>query len=131
MDVYLEPFIEVLQLLWQGVKVFDSFQGATFNLRAMCSWSIHDFLAYGLFAGCVTKGLAGCPTCGPTTKSWYSKKSRKSFCGNQQYLPQTHPYQWAQNAFNEETKNKVMLVRVIASHTMKWGKERKVWLQGP
>ncbi len=24
-DVYLEPFIEKLQLLWQGVKSFDSF----------------------------------------------------------------------------------------------------------
>jgi hypothetical protein len=74
-DVYLEPFIEALQLSWQGVKTFDSFQGATFNLRAMCIWNIHDFLAYGLFAGCVTKGLVGCPTCGPTTKSQYSKKS--------------------------------------------------------
>ncbi len=25
MDVYLEPLIEELQMLWQGVKTFDSF----------------------------------------------------------------------------------------------------------
>jgi hypothetical protein len=68
-DVYLEPFIEELQLLWQGVKAYDSFQGATFNLRAMCIWNIHDFPAYGLFARCVTKGLVGCPPCGLATKS--------------------------------------------------------------
>jgi hypothetical protein len=106
--------------LWQGVKAFDSFQGATFSLKAMCIWSIHDFLAYGLFVGCVTKGLVGCPTCGPTTKSWYSKNLKKIiYCGNLQYLPQTHPYQQAQSAFNGETKNKVVLVRVIALNTMK------------
>jgi hypothetical protein len=66
-DVYLEPFIEELQMLWNGVKVYDSLQGETFNLRVMCMWSIHDFPAYGLFAGCVTKGHVGCPSCGPTT----------------------------------------------------------------
>jgi hypothetical protein len=27
----------------------------------MCIWNIHDFLAYGLFAGCVTKGPVECP----------------------------------------------------------------------
>ncbi len=67
-DVYLEPFIEKLQILWKGVKALDSFQRATFNLRAMCMWNLHNFPPYGLFVGCVTKGLMGCPPCGPTTE---------------------------------------------------------------
>jgi hypothetical protein len=40
-------------------------------------------------------------------------------------------YRWAQSAFNGETKNRVVLVQVTTSNTMKWGKEWEVWLQGP
>jgi hypothetical protein len=56
-DVYLEPLIEELHILWKGVSTFDAHQGVTFSLKAMCMWNIHDFSAYGLFIGCVTKGL--------------------------------------------------------------------------
>ncbi len=42
-------------MLWKGVQAFDVTIGEKFNLRAMCVWSVHDFLAYGLFEGCVTK----------------------------------------------------------------------------
>lgn len=76
-DVHLESLVEELQILWKGVKALDSFQGATFNLRAMCMWNIHDFPAYGLFVGCVTKGLVGCPPCGPTIKYRHSRKFKK------------------------------------------------------
>jgi hypothetical protein len=52
-------------MLWNGVKTYYSLQGATFNLKAMCMWSIHNFPTYGLFTGCVAKGHVGCPSCGP------------------------------------------------------------------
>jgi hypothetical protein len=35
-DVYLEPLIEELQMLWNGIKAYDSLQGITFNSKAMC-----------------------------------------------------------------------------------------------
>jgi hypothetical protein len=54
-------------MLWNGVKTYDSLQKATFNLKVMCMWNIHDFPTYGLFVECVTKGNVGCPSCGPTT----------------------------------------------------------------
>jgi hypothetical protein len=76
-DVYLQPFIEKLQVLWNGVQTFDLFSKENFNLRAMCIWSVHDFLAYKLFIGCVTKGHVGCPPCGPTIDSCSSKKLKK------------------------------------------------------
>jgi hypothetical protein len=38
-DVYLEPLIEELKMLWNGVKAYDSLQGAAFNLRAMCMYT--------------------------------------------------------------------------------------------
>jgi hypothetical protein len=50
-DVYLQPMINELQLSWKGVVAFDAYLGAKFNLKAMCMWSIHDFLAYGLVVG--------------------------------------------------------------------------------
>jgi hypothetical protein len=44
-DVYLEPFIKELQVLWACVKTYDAYQWEPFNLRAMCMWNICDFHA--------------------------------------------------------------------------------------
>jgi hypothetical protein len=80
---YLEPLLEELQVLWQGIQVFDAYSRVTFTLKAMCMWSIHDFLAYRLFAGCVTKGHMGCPPCDLATESQSSRKLKKIlYCGN-------------------------------------------------
>ncbi len=54
-DVYLKPLIEELQILWKGVEAFVAYLGAKFNLKVMCMWNIHDFLAYNLLIGYVTK----------------------------------------------------------------------------
>jgi hypothetical protein len=62
-DVYLQPLIDELQLLWKGVVAFDAYLGAKFNLKAICIWSIHDFPTNNLFVGCVTKGRVGYPPC--------------------------------------------------------------------
>ncbi len=66
-DVYMQSLIEELQVLWTGVQTFDVFSKETFMLQAMCIWSVHDFLAFWLFARCVTKGHKGCPPRGPIT----------------------------------------------------------------
>jgi hypothetical protein len=42
MDVYLQPLIEELQMLWSGVKAFDVSSKESFNLRAMCIWSVRS-----------------------------------------------------------------------------------------
>jgi hypothetical protein len=47
-NVYLQPSIEELHVLWRGVKAFDAYSGARFNLNVMCIWSTHNFIAYGL-----------------------------------------------------------------------------------
>lgn len=56
----MQPLIEELQVLWQGVQAFNAFLGVPFTLKVVCIWSIHDFHAYGLFASYVTKGHVGC-----------------------------------------------------------------------
>jgi len=56
-------------------------------------WRIHDFPAYGLFARCMTKGLVGCPPCGPIIESQSSKKLKNVvYWGSCCYFPRNHPY---------------------------------------
>ncbi len=59
----------------------------------MCMWNIHNFLAYGLFARCVTKGLVVWLPFAPTTKSQSCKKFKKDvYCGSFCYLLRNHFY---------------------------------------
>jgi hypothetical protein len=92
-DVYLRPLIEELQLLWSGVQTFDVHSKESLNLRATCNWTMHDFLAYILFASCVTKGHVKCPPYGLVTCSFSYKKLKKMiFYGSRHYLPKSHLY---------------------------------------
>jgi len=48
-DVYLEPLIDELLLLWSGVPAVDMSnpaQASAFTLRGMLLWTIHDYPAY-------------------------------------------------------------------------------------
>lgn len=98
----------------------------------MCIWNVHDFPAFGLFAGCVTKGHKRCPPCGPTTESCSFKKLKKIiYCDNQCYLLRNHPYQRNKNVFNGETEIRNAPPQVLALNTIKWAQEQKLWLKGP
>ncbi len=80
MDTYMAPLIEELQELWRGVIAFDvsiEVGKQSFKLQGILMWTIHDFPAYGLIAGCVTKGYKGCPICGPAIVTQYSKHMKK------------------------------------------------------
>jgi hypothetical protein len=49
--------------LWVGVEAYDCHKKQKFNLRAAYLWSIHDFLAYGIFSGWCIHGNLTCPIC--------------------------------------------------------------------
>ncbi|CAL9002533.1 unnamed protein product [Prunus brigantina] len=67
-DIYLEPLIDDLALLWDGVDgVYDAFRQESFTLRAILLWTINDFPTYGNLSGCTTKGYYACPICGDKT----------------------------------------------------------------
>ncbi|XP_054793187.1 uncharacterized protein LOC129298770 [Prosopis cineraria] len=69
-DVYLEPLIADLKLLWEiGVEVYDAYKEEIFNLRAMLFGTINDFPAYGNLSGYSIKGQLGCPICEEETRS--------------------------------------------------------------
>ena len=82
-DVFMEPLIEKLLELWEvGVETVDTnaYRGSSnFNLRAILLWTMHDFPAYGIESGLVTKGFLGCPVCGPNTISRRSIALAKMF----------------------------------------------------
>jgi hypothetical protein len=51
MNIFLHLLMEELKELWRGVDAYDSHIKYQFNLCATYLWSIHDYLAYGKFAG--------------------------------------------------------------------------------
>ncbi|CAL9018478.1 unnamed protein product [Prunus brigantina] len=84
MNVYLEPLIDDLKSLWDGIRgVYDAHNGEYFTLRAALMWTINDFPAYGYLSGCVVKGYKACPICGDDTPS--HRRQRAAFNGKPEY----------------------------------------------
>ncbi|GJS84098.1 putative transposase-associated domain-containing protein [Tanacetum coccineum] len=50
-DVYLQPLIKKLKLLWAGVDAYDAFSKQHFKLRASLLWTVNDFPAYANLFG--------------------------------------------------------------------------------
>ena len=101
-DIYLQPLIDDLKLLWEGVDgVYDALSGEYFMLRAVLLWTINDFPAYGNLSGSVVKGYNACPICIDNTKPRYMKHCRKlSFMRHRRFLPPHHPYRKQKKAFD-------------------------------
>jgi hypothetical protein len=75
-DVYLQPLIDVLLELWEGVQTFDASSKEYFKLKAALMWTINDFPALAYLSGWTTSGRYACPSCGPATRSFHLKKLR-------------------------------------------------------
>ncbi|CAL9029977.1 unnamed protein product, partial [Prunus brigantina] len=103
-DVYLEPLIDDLKSLWDGIRgVYDAHIGEYFTLRGVLLWTVNDFAAYGNLSDCVVKGYKNCPICGDDTPSHRLKNGHKiCYIGHRKWLPINHPYQRQRAAFNEK-----------------------------
>ncbi|CAL9011914.1 unnamed protein product, partial [Prunus brigantina] len=101
-DVYLEPLIDDLKSLWDGIRgVYDAHNGEYFTLRAALMWTINDFPAYGNLSGCLVKGYKACPICGDDTPSHRLKNGHKiCYIGHRKWLSINHPYRRQRAAFN-------------------------------
>ena len=81
MDVYLQPLVEELQILWEGIPVFDMSKPAharrTTTIRGILMWTMHDFPGYGECTGLAVSGYHACPICGPNLQARYSKYLKK------------------------------------------------------
>ena len=130
-DVYLEPLLDELKILWDvGVPTDDAarYQGSSrFNMKAILMWTIHDFPAYGVVAGCVTKGYKGCPVCGPNTLSRRSRSLRKNVYDAQhrRYLPEDHPWRAPRADFEGLAERRGPPAKITAEEVLRWGRLRQ------
>ncbi|GKA97662.1 hypothetical protein Tco_0825556 [Tanacetum coccineum] len=100
-DVYLQPLIPELNLLWKGVDAYDAFSKERFKLRASLLWTVNNFSAYANLSGWSTKRRMTCPTCANSTRSIWLKHGKK-FCymGHRRWLEENHPYRFQKDRFD-------------------------------
>ena len=113
-DVYMEPLVEELAELWEGVNAYDVLRdigSRTFKLRAVLLWTIHDFPGYGTVAGVAHQGYAACPVCGPQFRGEHSVElGKQTYTDTRRWLPFDDP--WRSTSMNghfngrEETRGK-------------------------
>jgi len=115
-DVFLEPLIEDLLKLWEGVRTYDALTGLKFDLRAAVLWCIHDYPALGVLSGRITKGYYACIYC---NRDPLSRSLRKKICyiGHRRYLPKTH--KWRRSlAFDGHRENRIEPAKLTVDETL-------------
>jgi hypothetical protein len=136
-DVFIQPLVDELQILWSraGVRTRDAraHMGMSyFNMRAVLMWTLHDFPAYGLISGLTTKGFKACPVCGPHTRSRRSKVLRKNvYCRcHRRYLPRDHYFRGADAAFDNEANNEIEPQPLTGNQTIRRGAQSEAYIDG-
>ncbi|CAL9012893.1 unnamed protein product [Prunus brigantina] len=102
-DVYLEPLIDDLKSLWDGIRgVYDAHIGEYITLRGVLLWTINDFPAYENLSDCVVKGYKPYPIFGDDTPSHRLKNGHKICYINRhrKWIPVNHPYRRQCATFN-------------------------------
>ncbi|XP_066396736.1 uncharacterized protein [Miscanthus floridulus] len=95
MSVYMEPLIDDLVRAWdEGVVTYDRFTKTNFRMHIWYHYSMHDFLAYGLFCGWCVHTKMPCPICKSAVEFFRLEKGGKfsSFDKHRQFLPLDHPF---------------------------------------
>jgi len=105
LNVMLQPLIEELKELWRGVEAYDCHKKQKFNLRVAYLWSVHDFMAYGIFSGWSCHGELTCPICGKETDCFRLAFGGKIcyFDCHRRFLPLDHPFRSQKDAFRKDT----------------------------
>jgi hypothetical protein len=93
-NVFMQPLIEELKVLWQGVEAYDSHLKHSFTLRVAYLWSIHDLLAHGIFSGWCVHGRLRCLICMGDSQAYRLKHDKKEtfFDVHRRLLPSNHPF---------------------------------------
>ena len=107
-DVFLQPLVEDLQVLWDGVEVRDAVVNKHFTLHAMLMTTISDNPAHRNLFGQSKKKGQGCSRCLSETYSLRLKNSNKfAYMGHRRWLPKNHPYRSMDKQFDgtRETRN--------------------------
>ena len=105
LGILMKPLVDELMSLWEGVDTWDASLKKTFKMRAAYLWSVHDFPAYGNFAGWSTHGRFACPVCLCDTKAFTLRYGHKAcwFDCHRRFLPRGHQFRFQSNAFRKDT----------------------------
>nr|XP_016444975.1 PREDICTED: uncharacterized protein LOC107770212 [Nicotiana tabacum]XP_016444976.1 PREDICTED: uncharacterized protein LOC107770212 [Nicotiana tabacum]XP_016444977.1 PREDICTED: uncharacterized protein LOC107770212 [Nicotiana tabacum] len=105
-DVYLQPLIEELNVLWESeVETYDASRDQTFQMQVALLWTISDFPAYAMLSGWSTKGKLACLCCNYGTNSRFLKHGRKMhYMDHRVFLPMDHPWGSNKRYFNGKTE---------------------------
>jgi hypothetical protein len=105
LNMFMQPLIDELHDLWNGVRTYDSSTKAYFNMWVAFLWSIHDFPAYGMFSGWSTHGRLCCSLCIGDTDAFCLKYGGK-FCFfdyHRRFLSHDHPFRSQRDVFRKDT----------------------------
>jgi len=105
LNILMQPLVDELQDLWVGVNSWDASVKKEFTLRVAYLWSVHDFMAYGDFAGWSTHGRLSCPY-GYGCKGFTLRNGHKAcwFDCHRKFLPVDHEFRQQANAFRKNTR---------------------------
>jgi predicted amino acid-binding ACT domain protein len=101
-DVYLQPLIDELKLLWEdGALTYDISKKQNFVMRAALMWTVNDFPAYAMLSGWMTAGKLACPYCMEHSKAFHLKNGGKTswFDCHRQFLPKNHVFRRNKDQF--------------------------------
>ena len=100
-DVFLQPLIEDLQLLWQGVEIRDAVVNQHFILHVVLMATISDNLAHrNLFGHSKRKGQ-GCSHClSEICSLWLKNLNKFAYMGHRRWLPKNYPYRSMDRQFD-------------------------------
>jgi len=107
-DVFLQPLIDELKVLWQvGVRTYDAHSKEFFDMFAMLMWTVHDFPGYTNVSGWSTKGFLACPNCHKYTCS-ERLCHRKTWCcmGHRRFLEADHKWRTNRTSFNKRPERR-------------------------
>ena len=133
-DTFIEPLVEELEELWyDGIMMQDAARFRRehmFLMKVMPIFCIHDFPAYGMVAGCVTKGYHGCPVCGPFTVSRRSAFLKKNVYEHQarMHLPVDHEMRTNTRDFRGEVELRGAPPRISGTEQIAYADHRQRWL---
>ena len=92
-------------------------------------WCIHDYPAYGLVSGQVTKGYKGCTECDPNMTTRRSAVLGKNlFLEHQRYLSMSHPYRTLGRTFDGTEEWRAPPYLLTGQDIMRHAHGRERWL---
>ena len=101
----MQPLADELMQLWAGAETWDAYHKVNFPMKAAFLWSVHDFPAFGMFAGWSTHGKLACPECMSDSKAFTLQYGQKPcwFDCHRRFLPPDHEFRFQANSFRKDT----------------------------